>query len=86
MTDKAPSRFGKADSEFLAGMHDANASLAASSSAAHDNLVKALAHYSRATGAALVALSLQIEDLHREVRNVAARLDGRQGPFSLRMR
>jgi hypothetical protein len=45
-----------------------------------------LAYYSRSTTDSLIAISEQLDDINRNINNVAARLDGKQGPFSLKMR
>lgn len=79
-------RMSAAKADFDIALNAANAALASHPDTALRNLVKALAFYSRSTTDALIAISEQIDDVNRNINNVAARLDGKQGPFSLRMR
>ena len=79
-------RFSASKADFETALNAAYASLANHPDAAIHNLVRALAFYSRSTADALIAISEQIDDVNRNINNVAARLDGKKGPFSLHMR
>jgi hypothetical protein len=79
-------RFSAAQVDFQTAVNAANAALSASPNPAISNLVRALAYYSRSTTDSLIAISEQLDDINRNINNVAARLDGKQGPFSLKMR
>jgi hypothetical protein len=79
-------RMGAAKADFEIALGAAQAARDASPNAAIAHLAKALAYYSRSITDGLIAISEQIDDVNRNVNNVAARLDGRPGPFNLRMR
>jgi hypothetical protein len=50
------------------------------------NLVRALGNYNRATTDVLLAVLQRIDDVNRNVNGVAMRLDGKPGPYNLKMR
>jgi hypothetical protein len=86
VTKTVLTRFSAAQTDFQIALDAANAALSASSNPAISNLVRALGYYSRSTTDSLIAISEQLDDINRNINNVAARLDGKQGPFSLKMR
>jgi hypothetical protein len=50
------------------------------------NLVRALANYNRATTDVLLAVLQRIDDVNRNVNGIGMRLDGKPGPYTLKMR
>jgi hypothetical protein len=50
------------------------------------NLVRALANYNRATTDVLLAVLQRIDDVNRNVNGIGMRLDGKPGPYNLKMR
>jgi hypothetical protein len=81
-----PDRFETAKKDFDNAIQRAQAAVDASTSPAIKNLVFALAQYSRASVETMLVMSKQLDEIERQVRNVAARLDGKEGPFDLHMR
>ena len=81
-----PDRFEAARKDFDAAVQRAKAAVNASTDPAITNLVFALGKYSYSVVEVLVAMSAQMDEIERQVRNVAARLDGKKGPFDLHMR
>ena len=81
-----PDRFEIARKDFNTAAERAKAAVKASTDPAITNLVNALGKYSHSTAEMIIAISEQLDDIAREVRNIAARLDGKQGPFDLHIR
>jgi hypothetical protein len=81
-----PDRFDAARKDFDLALQKAQAAVDATTSPAIRNLVFALANYSRASVDTMLVMSAQLDEIERQVRNVAARLDGKKGPFDLHMR
>jgi hypothetical protein len=50
------------------------------------NLVRALANYNRATTDVLLAVLQRVDDVNRNVNGIGMRLDGKPGPYNLKMR
>jgi hypothetical protein len=86
VTKTVLTRFSAAQTDFQIALDAANAALSVSSNPAISNLVRAVGYYSRSTADSLIAISEQLDDINRNINNVAARLDGKQGPFSLKIR
>jgi hypothetical protein len=49
------------------------------------NLVRALANYNRATTDVLLAVLQRVDDVNRNVNGIGMRLDGKPGPYNLKM-
>jgi hypothetical protein len=81
-----PDRFEAARKDFDMAVQRAKTAVSATKDPAFTNLVVALGKYSRAGIEMMLALSAQLDEIERQVRNVAARLDGKKGPFDLHMR
>jgi hypothetical protein len=81
-----PDRFEAARKDFELAIQRAKSAVDASTSPAITNLVFALANFSRSAIDTMLAMSTQLDEIERQVRNVAARLDGKKGPFDLHMR
>jgi hypothetical protein len=80
-------RFKTASDDFDRALQLAQTAFNASAgSPAMSNLVLALGRFSRATIDMLLVVSEQLDEVNHNVNNVAARLDGKKGPFNLRMR
>ena len=75
-----------AQKDFDKAVRAAQMALDASSSPAMRNLIIALATYARMNAEVTLSVHDQLNDIARNINNIAARLDGRQGPFSLKMR
>jgi hypothetical protein len=86
VTKAVMTRFTSARADFDTALGAAQTAVDASRDPVMSNLVRALAYYSRSTTDALIAISEQLDDVNRNINNVAARLDGKEGPFSLKMR
>ena len=50
------------------------------------NLVRALANSNRATTDVLLAVLQRVDDVNRNVNGIGMRLDGKPGPYNLKMR
>jgi hypothetical protein len=72
--------------DFDTALNAARAALNDAPSPMMANLVRALANYSRSSTDTMLAIMQKLDDINRNVSGVAARLDGREGPFNLRMR
>jgi hypothetical protein len=73
--------------------NDFNTALNAARTALNDapspfmaNLVRALGNYNRATTDVLLAVLQRIDDVNRNVNGIGMRLDGKPGPYNLKMR
>jgi urate oxidase len=86
MTVNMSDRFAAANNDFQLAIKAAQTAFATSTSPVIRNLIFALAKYSLATNEAIVVVSQQLDDINRNINNVAARLDGKKGPFNLHMR
>ena len=75
-----------AQKDFDKAVRAAQMALDASSSPAMRNLIIALATYARMNAEVTLSVHDQLNDIARNINNIAARLDGRQGPFLLKMR
>jgi hypothetical protein len=78
--------FKESKRDFDKAVQAAQVALDASTSPAMRNLVLALASFSRANLDTILGVWDELDDINRKIDNVAARLDGKQGPFSLKMR
>ena len=76
----------QASRDFDTALNAARSALNEAPSPVMANLVRALANYSRSTTDILLTVVQKLDDVNRNVSGVAARLDGREGPFNLRMR
>jgi hypothetical protein len=76
----------QASRDFDTALNAARSALNEAPSPMMANLVRALANYSRSTTDILLTVVQKLDDVNRNVSGVAARLDGREGPFNLRMR
>ncbi len=72
--------------DFDAAVAAATAAMNAAPSPVMTNLIRAVHNYNRNSTDLMLAILQKLDDVHRSVSGVAARLDGREGPFSLRMR
>jgi hypothetical protein len=81
-----PDRFEAARKDFNAAVARAKMAVGATADPAMQNMVAALGKYNYSLGEMLLIVSGQLDDIERQVRNVAARLDGKTGPFDLHMR
>jgi hypothetical protein len=79
-------RFEAARADFTTAVHAAEVALHGSHDPVIANLIRALSYYSRSMADSVIAVSEQLDDINRNINNVAARLDGKKGPFTLRMR
>lgn len=70
--------------DFDRALAAANSALNGTSSPAIANLVRALAFYSRATTDGILAISQRLEDIDHNIKEIAGRLGGRQGPMNIR--
>ena len=75
-----------AQTDFDTALNAARAALNNAPSPFMANLVRALANYNRSTTDTLLAILQRIDDVNRNVNGVAMRLDGKPGPYSLKMR
>ena len=75
-----------AQTDFDAALNAAKTALNSAPSPFMANLVRALANYNRSTTDTLLAIVQRIDDLNRNVNGVAMRLDGKPGPYNLKMR
>jgi hypothetical protein len=81
-----PDRFEAARKDFDLAVEKAKTAVNASTDPAITNLIFALGRYSRSAVEMMIAISTQLDEIERQLRNVAARLDGKKGPFDLHMR
>lgn len=81
-----PDKFAEATKDFDRALQNAQAAINATTDPAMRNLILALANYSRSTTDVLIVMADQLDEIERQVKNVGARLDGKPGPFSLKMR
>jgi hypothetical protein len=75
-----------AQTDFEAALTAARAALSNAPSPFMANLIRALAKYNLSTTDTLLAILERIEDVNRKVNGVAMRLDGKPGPYDLKMR
>ncbi len=75
-----------AQTDFDAALNAAKTALNSAPSPFMANLVRALANYNRSTTDTLLAIVQRIDDVNRNVNGVAMRLDGKPGPYNLKMR
>jgi hypothetical protein len=80
------SNYEAARKDFDKAVHQAQMALDATSSPAMRYLILALATYSRMNAEVTLSVHDQLDDISRNINNITARLDGKQGPFSLKMR
>ncbi len=78
-------RFSAAQADFQTALNVANAALSASPNPAISNLVRALAYYSRSTPDSLTFPNNWTTSIATST-TLQPELDGKQGPFSLKMR
>ena len=76
----------RAKTDFETALNAARTALNDAPSPFMANLVRALGNYNRATTDVLLAVLQRIDDVNRNVNGVAMRLDGKPGPYNLKMR
>jgi hypothetical protein len=76
----------EAQSDFEKAIRAAQMALDSAPSPFMANLIRALADYQRAATETLLAILQRVDDVNRNVNGVAMRLDGKPGPYSLKMR
>jgi hypothetical protein len=75
-----------AKNDFDTALNAARTALSTAPSPFMANLVRALGNYNRATTDVLLAILQRVDDVNRNVNGVAMRLDGKPGPYNLKMR
>jgi hypothetical protein len=75
-----------AHNDFDTALNAARTALSDAPSPFMANLVRALANYNRATTDVLLAVLQRIDDVNRNVNRIGMRLDGKPGPYNLKMR
>jgi hypothetical protein len=75
-----------AKTDFDTALNAARTALSTAPSPFMANLVRALGNYNRATTDVLLAILQRVDDVNRNVNGVAMRLDGKPGPYNLKMR
>jgi hypothetical protein len=75
-----------AQRDFDIALNAAKAALNSAPTPFMANLVRALANYNRSTTDTLLAVLQRIDDVNRNVNGIGMRLDGKPGPYNLKMR
>ena len=75
-----------AQTDFEAALSAARTALDGAPSPFMANLIRAVAKYNLSTTDTLLAIFQRIEDLNRNVNGIGMRLDGKSGPYNLKMR